>query len=798
MRSVPLFGFRPSVSAFAVMGLASAFALPVPAHAQEGSTEEIVVIARKREETMISVPVSVSAVSGASLAKSGTTKLESLAHSVPNLILGNSNGGFQGGAMAMRGIGASDGNLFGDQAVGFYIDGVMVARATPRLLSTLDLQQVEVLKGPQALYYGKNSPGGVVIMRSADPGDHLEMGASVGYEFYARQVQGEGYVSGPIAPGLGLRIAVGGDTMRGYLHNIGTPGTPYSVPDTTSPSTREYQGRVTVKYDDGGRFRAKFKGSYGHIRDDGPNSTGQLVACPVGGRNQLIGTGINDCIADNRVNYATAGTALGQGVGPEYGDGIPKGRNYQSLLALEMGYDVTDNLTLTSNTGYYNADIWVMNLLTADPSVPTAIIPAVVGLKIHEFSQEMRLTSNYQGPVNFMVGGYFQDSRLSQPISAYRDAVAPKPLFPPFFAAQKGVAYSMFANLSIKPIRTLEISGGARYSVEQKDVLYSRLETSLFNGVLFRGGDNVPTERPSRRFHNVSPDVTITWRPNDRFTVYGGWHRGFLSGGFNPGGGGTAIAPLADRSYAQQVVQGYEVGVKSMWFDGNLRTNLAVYNYRINGLQASRINPATSVQTISNAASARSKGVEFDMTAKTPIHGLTFNGAVGYNKARYLTYTDGPCWGGQRPSEGCNLGFNATTGRFNQQDLSGKPLVRAPDWGASVGIDYEFEDGLGNIVGLTTTGNYMSKVYTDAANTPGSLQPSYWLLDASARYEWTKTGLEFAVLGRNLTNEYYFLRSADSTLTGTPAGSPTSVRSDTIASTVRGREVWVRISYKLK
>jgi iron complex outermembrane recepter protein len=147
--------------------------------------------------------------------------------------------------IGLRAISAGDGNTFGDQAVAFNIDGVQIARSTPQQFSDFDLQQVEVLKGPQALYFGKNSLGGIVVLHSGDPTSHLQAGTTGTYEFIAHGWRGEGFVSGPITDSIGGRIAVFGETMRGWVKNITTAGTSYSPNKKYANGQHEFGARDT-------------------------------------------------------------------------------------------------------------------------------------------------------------------------------------------------------------------------------------------------------------------------------------------------------------------------------------------------------------------------------------------------------------------------------------------------------------------------------------------------------------------------------------------------------------------------
>lgn len=775
---------------------------------------EIIVTARKRGESLLAVPVTVTAVTGDTLEERGITNLEGFARTVPQLFLAPSGGSVQGGALGLRGISAGDGNPFGDQAVAFNIDGVVVARSTPRQMSEYDLQQIEVLKGPQSLYYGKNSPGGIVVIRTADPTDIFEAGISATHEVNGAEWRTEGFVSTPITDSLGLRIATQYNDIRGWSTNIATPGTIYSRNNKYEPRESQFGGRLTLKFDNGGPFTARFKFGYANRTGDGQPSNTQRIYCSAQGASVR---GNDDCTADDRVIVSNLGTRFATG-GPNtvtgatipgfdiYGDGIVRDKVRQYISGLEINYNVTPTLNLTANTGYYKANIFTRaNVGYSDTTAPfnpllaansaSGMIASTQILHIREVSQELRLTSSFEGPFNFMVGGYYQDQKSDFTGAAAVNAINPIQLFPPVQFFQGNKATSAFGSISFKPVDTIELSGGLRYSREKKEIRAIRLYNGAIGATAFTSGSNIPYLTPDATFTDTSPEATISWRPTNQLTVYGSWKRGFLSGGFFPSGSGTNTLTIVDPPYEQQAVQGFEGGVKSVLLDGALRASFAVFSYDIKGLQVNVNIPGPPTQQfVANAASAYSRGAEANIDWQTPLEGFSLRGALAYNKARYKTFNTSPCYGGQTISLGCNRGLNTANGRFTQQELSGQPLVRAPEWGATMGASYEIEDQTDNKITLAVDANYSSKFFTDSVNTPQAVQPSYWLLDASVHFE-LRSGLEFSLIGHNLTNTYYFSRNSAVPLGSGPSGVAASFVGDQIAAVSRGRELIVKIGY---
>jgi len=739
---------------------------------------DIIVTARKRSETSIAVPVVITAVGGAELERRGVNSLDGLARLVPALIIGDASGSLQGGNVAIRGIGGADNNPLGDQAVSFNIDGVQIARSTVRRMSEMDIAQVEVLKGPQALFFGKNSPGGIISVRSADPTDTFAAKLSTGYEFNANEWRTDGFISAPITDSLGVRLAASTSQMDGWLTRLVPDGSPYAPRHKNAPHMSDYAGRLTLLYDDGGPFNARLKLSYHHVQGDGNYSGQQFIDCPLGAPQPLSAAIVNDCKADGRTTTGDSGPTFAA-VLPQFGDGRGRNKQNQMLGSLEMNYDILENVTLTSVTGYYDTFFNNVSNFTTTYA-PSRVSAVYFRLDIREFNQELRLTSDFDGPVNFTFGGFYQNSKAEDEIRAY--------LFPvgtvtgtSLLFKQKGTTYSAFGQLRWQIVPTVEFAAGGRYSSETKKLPYVALGQPLMQ---------VNPTINEAKFDDFSPEATLSWRPNTRFTLFGAYKRGFLSGGFNTSS--TTFGP--EIVYQPETVKGFEVGAKALILDDRLRTNLSLYRYKISDLQVS-----TAVNTLiqlRNATSSTVKGAEFDFNYRTPLEGFNINGAVAYTHARYGAYF-ATCWGGQ-PQPACQVRLNPSTGVSGlSQDLSGAQLVRAPDWSGNLGFSYDTPIG-GLKLGVTGNMTFTSGFFTDAANKPGGRQDAYQLFDATLRIGDLDDRWELALIGKNLTNKYYYTRSLDNPLSGAGTGGPaaSAVTSDTASIVARPREIMLRATIR--
>ena len=770
--------------------------------------EEIIVTARKRDETLISVPVVVTAVGGPQLAARGITNIDGLARITPQLLSGNQGGAVQGGNITIRGVSGPDQNPFGDQAVSFNIDGVQVAKATVRRMSDFDIGQIEVLKGPQALFFGKNSPAGIISIRTADPTDAFEAKISGGYEFNARQIRTEGYVSGPLGDTLGFRVAGVYSDLKGDVRDRTSASSPYAPANRRNPTYKDWALRGTLKWEPVDSFKARLKVSYGQLRGDGPASATAFTSCPQGAR--FTGSGIDQCStkdgANSNAGYGGFLATLPGTLNHWRSSGHNFNKQDQLLAGLEMNYDLLDAVTLTSVTGYYSVDVDQCQNYENDDAI---LLPSCNVYKNKEFSQELRISSDFEGPLNFIGGVYYSDTRASTGSITFLFAGTTSlfnPLDPTFYGSptnpalvnnyflrQRGRAYSGYLQLSYKPVETVEINVGGRYSNERKRLPVVRFTPGLADGAfsgsylldnyfLTAGNEASAAVLPVRRgrWSDFSPEVTVSYRPSNQLTLFASYKHGFLSGGFNSGSVSFGSTGL-DLGYDPQTIKGFEAGVKAELFDRTLRTNFAAYTYKINDQQVSNVINTTN--TISNAGGAKVKGVEFDINWRTPLEGFSLNGAAAYNKGKYTSYPNAPCYGGQTAAQGC-VG--------SSQDLGDTELIRAPKWNLNGGFSFERPIGQSLKFGVIGNASYVSSYLTDSSSAPNGRQPKYTLFDATIRVAQAEDAWELALIGRNLTDKYYVVATS---LVPFAAGPPGALL-DRFGTLSRGREVMLRASVK--
>lgn len=739
------------------------------------SDGDIIVTARKRDETLQSVPVAVSAISGDQLKTNLASDLTKLAELAPQVKIGEGGSG-TGAVIAIRGISSSSSDAGFDQSVLVEIDGVPFSRGSIIGTRLFDVANVQVLSGPQALYFGKNSPAGVISIKSADPTRKFEGYVTGGYEFVADQAYVEGAISGPLSDTLSARLAVRGSTQKGWIQNVAPivpllnqPGvnTVGANSGSRQPASDELAGRLTLLWEPSDDFKAKLRFTVNSVNQNTNNGNSEpyciapttvpvvLGVYPLPGAdcqgNQVTSQGGVPAIFTNNYRLNANG-------------GVPFSHTifYDGVLSLNKTFD---NFNVVSTTGYYNEDHQIAG--GTDWS-PYALVWTAARYRYELFTQELRVSSSFDGPLNFMIGGYYEHSKRpfdNAPDIVSANATGRETLNPvtnnyatlDMTSVSKEDYISAFAELTWKIVPQLELSGGARWSRDTKhmDEVNLAVGPSLLAGALRAPGSHFLADYSDS---HVSPEVTLTWRPNADNTVYAAYKTGYKSGGIsNPFLLYNSATP-ANVVFRPEVSTGFEVGYKARV--GRLRFDVNAYTYKYSGLQVVSADNTGSVTvfTVKNAASSRVKGIQASAEWRANDE-LKFYGNIGINSAKYTTFENAQCFAGQTAAQGCVNIAPSPGPVFNAQSLSGKTLIRAPKLTYTIGADYSPQLVSGLKTTFSASGAYTSGYQTATDNAPGGVQDAYWLLNAAVKVGSENGGYELALIGRNLTNSYYKLQS---------------------------------------
>jgi len=775
-----------------------------PAAQSQGSgLQDIVVTARRREESAQNVPVSVTAFSRDDLQRRNLTSLEDVAATAPQLTIARAQTG-SGSQITLRGIGSNPGSIGIEQSVAVVVDSVYYGQGRTINEGFFDLAGLEVLKGPQSLFFGKNATAGVISITTANPGDHLEVIARGGYEFNARQVYGEGIISTPLSDTFGVRLAVRASKQFGGLAtNIANPiafntreldGTlhPHVAPPAPrdEPQEKEFLGRLTLQWKPTSELTATLKASGSKNNTNNSGATAAIANCATGFSSFDKTT---PCVHD----FILHQNLIAPDIAPNFPLADPSGalfNRYSSWAVTGTVEYAMDPLTWTTVVNYnYNR-----NHLAADAdnqSYGPINVYATELTSYHAFSAESRVQTKLDGPINGLLGVLYQSTgRIFEQYAAAGNFENPAAGTNRYVAFSKdsqthGKTFSVYGQLSWKIVPTLELTGGGRYIHETKNSYFVHPYADPRLAGRYRVGQYVYSDQT---FNNFSPEATLTWRPTNDITIYGAYKSAYKSGGFSNSGSYTYLGSPNDLSFAPETVKGGEIGIKTTLLDRQLRFNVAAYHYKYKNFQIDFINSITFNFITTNAGSVKQDGIEAEFQfAPRDLPGLQLRGSINYNNSRYGEFI-APCYTGETPAQGCSLKAYSGT---NAQDVAGIRLNNAPKWVGSLGATYstDVSDSWKAELGVDArySGSYLASSYLN----PLSYQKHYVNLDATLRLTTQDDRWQLALIGKNLTNNFVVTGAQDAPSTGGGTGTAAGVPSDQRSFFAPPRTVAVQVTF---
>ena len=711
----------------------------VDASAEDVSAiEEVVVTARRRAESLQSVPVTASVLTGDFLERQAVDTMDEMANRIPNFIIvkGASGGG---GSLRLRGIGTSNISAAFDSAIALNIDGVVNNSMRLVMNSFMDLQQVELLKGPQSLYYGKSASAGVLTMRSNDPGSEFEADASVSYESEQDTTTVFGVISGPLGENFGARLALQNKKTDELFKNT-APGV-----EQTKRGEESFDARLTTTWDPTDSLDVKLKLAYSDYENDGTLSSHDM-ACPGTQQDVLVGgvvwgaSGL-DCDPFDRViqfgdaNPILQGNYLGW-------DGVPYSDQEAAFASLQVVYDLSDSLSLNSITGYFDID---------DASVD-AYSGSVYGLGIglaqskrEGISQEVRIESSFDGLFNFMAGTYYQDRKINfesgDVAPLFQHLLGPNPVTGETYEWHKvhttdAETWSAFVSLDWKISDRLDLTTGVRYTDEE---VSNRLELPyvyFFLPIAIPVAGSTGFESPPIEFedNNVSPELSVRFAANDSTMIYAAYKTGFKSGGVDSSALPTNVTAdaLQGLVYDSETADGFELGTRSDLLEGAVRINSTAYRYVYEDLQVQTFNGAAFQYVTQNFGEVTSQGIELDLVW-VAAEGLTLNAS--------LYYSDSELTEDFFDQSGVNQKGEQTTGNA--------------EWTAQLGLDYSRPVGNNLRAELSLHTRYSDDYNLANESNVWYDQDSYWVVDAYAALENSDERWRVSVTVINLFDEDY-------------------------------------------
>ncbi|MEO8175093.1 MAG: TonB-dependent receptor [Sphingomicrobium sp.] len=698
------------------------------AEGRDSTTGDIVVTARRNEENVQRVPSSISAFNERSLDRIQATDTTGLQGAVPNLNIVQGRGSSNATNIFIRGIGQPDALQTFDPAVGVYVDDVYLSRIRGNQLDLLDLERIEVLRGPQGTLYGKNTIAGALKFVTRRPGQTFRANGSVAVGSYG-QLELKGAASGPISSTLAAGLAVIRSTHNGYVED--------SADDRKYNDKDSIGARGAIAFTPSSAVRVDLTADYSH--DDAALAVGRpvnnlttfsggtlVVTDPVSSGNKYDWTGRTTPTLPNSTklwHYGFAGTAA---------------------------VDVTDALTLKSITAYRN--LKTRDFVDID-ATQYQVGDVQVNVDQHQVSQEFQAA--YSGERLSGVAGLYY---LKEDIGSHQEAYANDLLGAAFFNSPflrtvdddlTTRSYAAYANGSYEVVPTVRLSAGLRYTKETKD--YFRT-TSTFYGLLPSFNASFVFSPPKGKWDDWSPMASIDWQVNPTTMVYARAAKGFKSGGFN----GRANSTAETSEYNPETVWSYEAGFKTS-IANQLRLNGAVFTSDYKDFQArvGDIDPTAVVPTpllkVLNVGKMRIRGAELEANW-TPVTGLLLDSQLGYLDAKYIEFADDRFPGGSRAFQ---------TPAF------------APKWTMRFGAQYAANIGSAGSITVGGQSRYKSRTALAVDNTvityssfvspgvgtttevAGLFQKGYWVHDARIVYETADKHFALGLYGQNLTKKAY-------------------------------------------
>ena len=739
---------------------------------------QVVVTARRVRERAQDVPAALTTLSGEETERYDLSSLEKVAGAVPGLVITRGNSG-SGASISMRGIGPNFSSIGIEQSVAVVLDGVYYGQGRVIDEAFFDLAQIEVLKGPQALYWGKNSTAGVISVTSANPGARRELVGRVGYDFET-QNRTLGFVaSGPVTDKLGIRLAVNGQSMRsGHVRNEAAAGTYTTIdaatgtpsdhavpaPERDLPRERSVVARLTLNYKFDDTLDLTLKGTANHHRSGGTSWNDRLWKCP-NPATEPCGEGFTV-----RQNPAPADIAATR----EY-------MNSQGgqLYALYKSHGLTAKVDKTLPTLQLSS---VTNLQRFDYSALSdydfSAAPQIWSDEHNRYravSEELRVTTTFDQPLNFMGGLYLQRTKLvfaqaSALFGAENSQAAPADRYLAFSKDSQttGRTTAAYVQANWKFLPAWEYVLGGRYTRETKTSYFVQPYVNPGFAPVYPPGARLDAEQ---RFNDFSPATTLTWKPAADLTFYAGYKTGYKSGGFSNSATISAFGNgLADLAFGPETVRGYEGGAKTTLLGRRLRLNVDAYSYRYSDLQIDFYDAQRLTLITTNAGSATVKGLEAAAEyLPAAVSGVKLLGSVQYNAARYRNYI-APCYAGQSQAAGC---LPTGPGGALRQDLAGKPTANAPRWTAMLGADYSRALRDPWVVGVSGRVRFSSHYNVSPFGQPLAVQPGYATVDLAIQAGTADERWQLALVGKNLTNRFIATSAFDQSGTGSPSGGAT-------------------------
>jgi iron complex outermembrane receptor protein len=759
--------------------------------------EEIKVTATRRAESLQDVPISLLAISGEDIEDMSISRMEELTASMPAVTVIQSPIGNQ---IFIRGVGTPGSNQGIEQSVSIFHDGVYMGRHQLSRAPFMDLERVEVLRGPQSILFGKNTIGGALSVITAKPTEEFESWV-IGLYGSDKEYEVSGIASGSIKDSLRGRLSFRAYGMDGYLLNTMT--------GEDNPNREDFTVRGQLAWDFSEILTANFKYEYSKFKQTGTHTQLGIInpltpaAAGTSALNAILAGGPEE-YDELRAVYNDGGVGL-RGInairfdGPGFPDKLEGSDNKMSLAQLNLDWALEGH-TITSITAYAGYDY--DDVCDCDfAALP--LIQVEAQEDYDQFSQEFRLMSELGNTFDYIAGLYYQNSKLdySSAEGFGTNLLAPviANMTRDYSLTQDVTLWAIFGQLAWNFSDRTNATFGLRYSHEKKKADHP-LTKRFTDGWTFAGtGEYGSTPAEYDRFEIENPALAaahngvwasalgtfehdiqnrkrseghVSWslgldhHLNDNTLLYGTISTGYKGGGFD-----ARYLKLTDGNtfeYEEEKATAYELGSKMTLLGGAMTLNLAAFLTDIDDYQVSIFDGATGF-LVTNAARLRTRGVEAEISWAA-TEDLVVNAAVTYLVAKYKEFPNGPCTAAEEveATEEEGPAPNSCRNPFDPEsagrDRSGYTNIYAPKWAGNLNFDYRRPFG-GSFEFRGTLNFYFSDDFVTASDLdPLTTQDSFTKIDARLSLGSADGKWEVAAIGKNLSNEESFTQGNDQPL----------------------------------
>ncbi len=703
--------------------------------AADGLIEEVVVTARKREESLMDAPLSVSALSSSDLKRFQVNDLGDIQNIVPNLSL--NMGDAANAVIYIRGVGQRDSLSFADPGVGVYLDDVYMGRAQGSFLDVVDVERIEVLRGPQGTLYGRNTIGGAIKYVSAGPTDtpFFEIEASLGD--YSESMLKATW-SGPLNSdkSLLIRLSLAHIAHEGYNRNVASPDG-----DRTDGDKQTFAGRIQLDYFPHENVELSLALDHSVNNPDRSITPARVTAGPVLVERTALLRRSNDPFRVE-ADFNDLGRLKAEGIG------------------FTMNYQVSDAVEVKSITSFR----WLEHRTNIDlDGTEFEIFGVYVDQEQEQFSQELQVSYDGGDVLRALAGlYYFSEDDVTPDGISNTEPIDFGVFFSPYGTVSRNdqsvEATAVFGEVSWFVTPALEIIAGARYTHESKGLKRKACQNLAVLGTVLPDINNCNPPAGSSNpfalnlnlnedFSKLTPKVGISYDFNEAGLVYFTYARGFKSGGFdgrigyNSAADGAAVDTQA-LPYDPEVADTFEFGWKLASANGKLRLNLAAFYNDYQDLQLSSFSatPAGGFATVfTNAGEAENRGLEAELLVN-PAPNLLFSLNIGYLDAKYKEFID---------STGNDVSAHLTP-------------INAPELTGNLGFQYYHPLGFAQLI-LNADIGYRSDYFVDINNLPALRQDDFSLINFSIRLQGKQDKWEASFGIKNLTDKEYITHGFDLT-----------------------------------